>query len=138
MDFIEGCEIVDYEKAYDRALKAISDLAQDAKMAGVSIGIENVWNKFLLSPLELRSFIDAVGSNYVGSYLDVGNIVHSGYPEQWIRIHKYRVRRCISKITAGQPEDFMDLLIYLLGMWIILLLWKHCKRSATAIMLLEK
>lgn len=113
VDFIEGCEVVDYEKAYDRALKAISDLAQDAKMAGVSIGIENVWNKFLLSPLELRSFIDAVGSNYVGSYLDVGNIVHSGYPEQWIRILYHRIKKVHFKDyrrAAGGLHGFVDLL----------------------------
>lgn len=119
VDFIEGCEVVDYEKAYDRALEAISHLAKDAEQAGVSIGLENVWNKFLLSPLELRTFIDTVGSSYVGSYLDVGNIVHSGYPEQWIRILGHRIKKCISRITVGRLVGFTDLLICSLGMWII-------------------
>lgn len=113
VDFIEGCEVVDYEKAYDRALSAISDLAVDAKAAGVSIGIENVWNKFLLSPLELRTFIDTVGSDYVGSYFDVGNVVHSGYPEQWIRILGHRIKKVHFKDyrrTAGGLHGFVDLL----------------------------
>lgn len=113
VDFIEGCEVVDYEKAYDRALEAISHLAKDAEQAGVSIGLENVWNKFLLSPLELRTFIDTVGSSYVGSYLDVGNIVHSGYPEQWIRILGHRIKKVHFKDyrrTAGGLHGFVDLL----------------------------
>jgi L-ribulose-5-phosphate 3-epimerase len=113
VDFIPGCEVVDYERAYDRALAAITSLAPEAEKTGVSIGIENVWNKFLLSPLELRGFIDAAGSPYVGSYLDVGNIVHSGYPEHWIRILGSRIKRVHFKDyrrTAGGLHGIVDLL----------------------------
>lgn len=52
----------------------------------IQVGIENVWNKFLLSPLEMRNFIDEIGSPFVGAYLDVGNVLYCGYPEQWIEI----------------------------------------------------
>lgn len=113
VDFIPGSEVVDYDKAYDRALEAISALAGDAQAAGVSIGIENVWNKLFLSPLELRSFIDTIGSPYVGSYLDVGNIVHSGYPEQWVKILGSRIKRVHFKDyrrQAGGLHGFVDLL----------------------------
>lgn len=113
VDFIPGSEIVDYDKAYDRALEAITSLASDAEAAGVAIGIENVWNKFLLSPLEMRSFIDAVGSSYVGAYFDVGNVVHSGYPEQWIRILGSRIKKVHFKDyrrQAGGLHGFVDLL----------------------------
>lgn len=113
VDFIPGCEVVDYDKAYDRALEAIGALALEAEKAGVSIGIENVWNKFLLSPLEMRSFIDSVGSSYVGSYLDVGNVVHSGYPEQWVRILGNRIKKVHFKDyrrDAGGLHGFVDLL----------------------------
>ncbi|OMF32947.1 sugar phosphate isomerase/epimerase [Paenibacillus sp. FSL H8-0259] len=113
VDFIPGSEVVDYDKAYDRALEAIGGLALEAAKTGVSIGIENVWNKFLLSPLEMRSFIDSVGSSYVGSYLDVGNIVHSGYPEQWIRILGHRIKKVHFKDyrrEAGGLHGFVDLL----------------------------
>lgn len=113
VDFIPGCEVVDYERAYDRALAAISSLASEAKNTGVSIGIENVWNKFLLSPLELRTFLDAVGSPFVGSYLDIGNIVHSGYPEHWIHILGSRIKRVHFKDyrrEAGGLHGFVDLL----------------------------
>ena len=56
------------------------------------IGIENVWNKFLLSPLELRDFIDRAKSEYVGSYFDVGNVLVTGYPEHWIEILGARIK----------------------------------------------
>lgn len=113
VDFIKGSEVIDYEKAYERALEAISKLASEAEAVGVSIGIENVWNKFLLSPLEMRSFLDAVGSDFVGSYFDVGNVVHAGYPEQWIRILGKRIKKVHFKDyrrQAGGLHGFVDLL----------------------------
>ncbi|WP_308637933.1 sugar phosphate isomerase/epimerase family protein [Paenibacillus silvisoli] len=113
VDFIPGSEVVDYDRAYDRALACISELASDAKAAGVSIALENVWNKFLLSPLELRTFIDTVNSEFVGSYFDVGNVVHSGYPEQWIRILDKRIKKVHFKDyrrEAGGLYGFVDLL----------------------------
>lgn len=113
VDFIPGFPVVAYDKAYDRALEAVSALSADARAAGVSIGLENVWNHFLLSPLELRAFIDAVGSPYVGSYLDIGNIVQSGYPEQWISILGPRIKRVHFKDyrrQAGGLHGFVDLL----------------------------
>lgn len=113
VDFIPGSEVVPYDIAYDRALEAITKLAPEAEAAGVSIGIENVWNKFLLSPLEMRGFIDAVGSKYVGSYFDVGNTVYSGYPEHWIRILGDRIKKVHFKDyrrQAGGLHGFVDLL----------------------------
>jgi len=113
VDFIPGAEVVPYDKAYDRALEAIGSLVPHAESAGVSIAIENVWNKFLLSPLELRTFIDAHGSRYVGSYFDVGNVVHSGYPEHWIRILGDRIKKVHFKDyrrQAGGLHGFVDLL----------------------------
>lgn len=79
-------ENIPYEVAYERALAALKELARDAEHQGVQIGVENVWNKFLLSPLEMRDFIDEIGSEYVKVYFDVANILAYGYPDQWIRI----------------------------------------------------
>ncbi|REK71694.1 sugar phosphate isomerase/epimerase family protein [Paenibacillus paeoniae] len=113
VDFIPGSEVVSYELAYDRASEAIGRLVPYATEAGVSIAIENVWNKFLLSPLELRGFIDAYSSPFVGSYFDVGNVVHSGYPEQWIRILGHRIKKMHFKDyrrQAGGLHGFVDLL----------------------------
>ena len=80
-----------YDVVYDRALDAMRDGAKYAEECGVNIGVENVWNKFLLSPLEYRDFIDKVGSPYVKAYFDVGNVVYDGWPEQWIDILGSRI-----------------------------------------------
>ncbi|PYE49042.1 sugar phosphate isomerase/epimerase [Paenibacillus barcinonensis] len=113
VDFIPDSEVTDYEVAYERAQKAIASLLPYAESAGVSIGIENVWNKFLVSPLELRTFIDSFQSKYVGSYFDVGNAVQNGYPEQWIRILGHRIKKVHFKDyrrQAGGLHGFVDLL----------------------------
>ena len=113
VDFIPGSEVTDYEYAYNRAQESIAKLVPFAQSANVSIGIENVWNKFLLSPLELRGFIDSFGSSYVGSYFDVGNVVQNGYPEQWVRILGNRIKKVHFKDyrrQAGGLHGFVDLL----------------------------
>jgi hexulose-6-phosphate isomerase len=113
VDFIPGAEVTDYERAYERALESIAGLVPFAENAGVSIAIENVWNKFLLSPLEMRTFIDAAGSSFVGAYFDVGNAWHNGYPEQWIRILGHRIKKVHFKDyrrQAGGLHGFVDLL----------------------------
>ncbi|MHA6480325.1 sugar phosphate isomerase/epimerase family protein [Paenibacillus sp. strain BS8-2] len=113
VDFIPGAEVVPYDLAYHRASEAIASLVPHAEAAGVAIAIENVWNKFLLSPLELKGFIDAQGSSFVGSYFDVGNVVHSGYPEHWISILGERIKKVHFKDyrrQAGGLHGFVDLL----------------------------
>lgn len=113
VDFIPDCEIVDYDVAYKRALAALKELVGYAEIREITIGVENVWNKFLLSPLEMRSFIDSVGSDYVGAYLDVGNVVYSGYPEHWIKILGKRIRKVHFKDyrkDVGSVAGFVDLL----------------------------
>ena len=75
-----------YKEAYDRSQKVIRErilpLAQELK---IIVGIEEVWNKFLLSPLEFAAYVDSFGSPWVRAYFDVGNIVFYGYPQDWIR-----------------------------------------------------
>ena len=113
VDFIPGCEVVDYDTAYERALCAMKELASYAESKKVCIGIENVWNKFLLSPLEMRDFIDRIGSPYVGAYLDVGNVIYSGYAEHWAKILGSRIKKVHFKDyrrEAGGIAGFVDLL----------------------------
>ena len=113
VDFIPDAEVVSYDKAYDNALEALRELKAVAESYKVSIGIENVWNKFLLSPLEMRDFIDKIDSPFVGSYFDVGNVLYSGYPEQWIRILGSRIKSVHFKDfrrSVGTLSGFVDLL----------------------------
>ncbi len=111
--FIPESEVVPYDVAYDRALESVSALASVAEGYKVNIGLENVWNQFLVSPLEMRGFIDAVGSKYVGSYFDIGNVVYNGFPEHWISILGSRIKKVHFKDyrrAAGGLHGFVDLL----------------------------
>ena len=84
---------VPYDQAYYRTQEALKELAPIAEEYQVSIGVENVWNKFLLSPLEFARYLDEIDSPYVGAYFDIGNVLVIGYPDQWIRILGKRIRK---------------------------------------------
>lgn len=112
-DFVSGGEVVPYDIAYERSLEALRELAPHAALRKVRIGVENVWNKFLLSPLEMRNFIDEANSPWVGAYFDVGNVLATGYPEQWIAILRERICRVHVKDfrkSVGTLDGFVDLL----------------------------
>ncbi len=111
--FLENSPVVPYDVCYERARAAIRRLLPTAEKVGVTLAIENVWNKFLLSPLEMRDFLDGFGSARVGSYLDVGNILLTGYPEHWIRILGKRIVRVHVKDylkSVGTVAGFVDML----------------------------
>jgi hexulose-6-phosphate isomerase len=113
VDFIPDSEVTEYDVAYDNALEALKGLAVEAEAHGVAIGVENVWNKFLLSPLEMRGFIDSIGSDFVGAYLDIGNTVLTGYPEHWIKILNRRIKKVHFKDfrrNGAGLSAFVDLL----------------------------
>ncbi|MDD3927718.1 MAG: sugar phosphate isomerase/epimerase [bacterium] len=86
-------EIVPYDEVYDRSSEILSALAGDAAEQGVVLALENVPGKFLLSPLEMRAFIDCIGSPAAAAYLDIPNCIHNhGYPEHWIAILGHRIK----------------------------------------------
>jgi hexulose-6-phosphate isomerase len=85
--FVNPPEIVPYAVAYQNAQAALRELAHGPAAAnGVHLAIENVWNKFLLSPLEFARFIDEIESPWASAYFDVGNVLRYGFPDDWIRI----------------------------------------------------
>ena len=105
--------VVPYDVAYDRLRRVLDDLVPYADKKKVAIALENVWNRFLLSPLEVRDLVDAYSSDYLGVYFDTGNIMLIGYPEQWIRILGKRIKRVHFKDfrrAVGTVEGFVDLL----------------------------
>jgi hexulose-6-phosphate isomerase len=113
MEFSHPEVRVAYDVVYNRALEGIGELVCFAEEHGVNIGLENVWNKFLLSPMEMRDFIDKIGSDFVGSYLDIGNTLYCSYPEDWIRILGSRIKKVHFKdyrVQAGGLHGFVDLL----------------------------
>ncbi|MCH2613492.1 MAG: sugar phosphate isomerase/epimerase, partial [Opitutales bacterium] len=82
-DFIPGCEEIPYNLVWDRATEFVQGALPLAKESGVSICIENVWNKFMLSPMELARFIDQFDAERVGRYFEVGPGLATGYPAHW-------------------------------------------------------
>jgi L-ribulose-5-phosphate 3-epimerase len=105
---------VSYDVAYERVRDALQELGLAAERFRISIAFENVWNKFLLSPLEVRGLIDSVGCAYVGINFDTGNVVHFGYPEQWIHILGHRLKgihlKDFRSSIGRYPDGVVDLL----------------------------
>ena len=102
-----------YDGVWERATEGLAPLLPLAESLGVTLGIENVWNKFLLSPLEMARFIDQFNSPAIGAYVDVANVLPYGYPEQWLRILGPRVAGIHFKDfrrAVGTIEGFVDLL----------------------------
>jgi L-ribulose-5-phosphate 3-epimerase len=84
--FDPNSEHVRYDECYKRSHDSIKSCVKTAEKLKVSMCLENVWNKFLLSPLEYRDFIDSFKSRYVKSYFDTGNVRLTGFPEHWIEL----------------------------------------------------
>jgi len=111
--FDPAAPVVPYDVVMKRATEGVKKTLPTAEKAGVAMAIEPVWNKFLLSPMEMRAFVDSFKSRFVGVYMDVGNVVLYGYPEQWIRILGKRIKRVHLKDfkrAVGTADGFCDLL----------------------------
>lgn len=106
-------EEVSYAKAYERSRESLKELAKYAEEKKVGIGVENVWNRFLLSPVEMRRFVEEIGSPYVGTYFDVGNVLNFSYPEYWIEVLAETIRKVHVKdfsTSVGNINGFTNLL----------------------------
>lgn len=77
---------IPYDDCWRYAIDGLNALKTRAESTHLRIGLENVWNKFLMSPLEFRRLLEEVNSPQVGIWFDIGNVVVFGYPEQWVRI----------------------------------------------------
>ena len=82
---------VSYDEAYTRSQAEIRKVLPLAEELGIRIAFENVWNQFLLSPLEAARYVDEFENPRVGWHFDVGNIVNSGWPAHWIKILNKRI-----------------------------------------------
>jgi hexulose-6-phosphate isomerase len=86
-------EEVSYDVAWERSIAQLKKAVPLAKELGVRISIENVWNNFILSPLEAVKFLDDVGDPIVGWHFDIGNVGRFGWAEQWIKVLGKRINR---------------------------------------------
>jgi hexulose-6-phosphate isomerase len=96
---------VSYDEAYRRSQAEIRKAIPLAEELGVKIACENVWNQFLLSPLEAARYVDEFKSPAVGWHFDVGNILNYGWPEQWIRILGPRIQKLHIKEFSRKKRD---------------------------------
>jgi L-ribulose-5-phosphate 3-epimerase len=110
---------VGYAEAYTRSFAEIAKAVPLAESLGVTIAIENVWNRFLLSPLEAAAYVDAFKSPRVRWHFDAGNVANTGWPEHWVhtlgaRIVKVHVKEFSRKLrdekgpSAGFQVDLFE------------------------------
>ncbi len=104
---------VRYRDAYARAQEALFALEPYARSAGITIGVENVWNNFLLSPAEMAAFLDEIGSPFIKCYFDVGNVILYGESADWIETLGSRIA-CIHvkdfRRAVGNESGFVPLM----------------------------
>lgn len=98
-------ENVSYADAYQRSQEEIRKVLPEAQRLGVRIAIENVWNQFLLSPIEAARYIDEFESEWIGAYFDVGNVVNFGWPEHWIQTLGPRILKLDIKEYSRAKRD---------------------------------
>jgi hexulose-6-phosphate isomerase len=94
-----------YDEAYARSQAEIRKAIPLAEELGVKIAIENVWNHFLLSPLEAARYVDEFKSPAVGWHFDVGNIINFGWPEHWIPVLGRRIQKLHIKEYSRKKRD---------------------------------
>lgn len=96
---------VSYEDAYKRSQAEVRKVLPMAAEHNIKIAFENVWNRFLLSPLECARYVDEFESEFVGWYFDVGNVVTYGWPEHWIRTLGPRILKLDIKEFSRAKAD---------------------------------
>ena len=95
-------DIVRYDRALDRLREAINQMLPIAEDLNVDLCMENVWNGFFYSPIELRDFVDSFDSDRLGVYLDIGNLIgYQQYPPHWVELLNSRIKRV-------QIKDFQE------------------------------
>jgi hexulose-6-phosphate isomerase len=101
-----------YASVWTNALDTARRIAERAQRAGLNVALENVENRFLLSPREWTQFLDEVASPRVRMYFDVGNVLYMrlGHPEQWIRQlgRKYIARLHFKDASAGVVKYLLE------------------------------
>lgn len=88
-----------YGESIELTIKVFRELEGEIKEAGINIGIENVWNRFFMSPLDVAYVIDRIDNPLVGLYFDIGNMVEFSCPEWWIK-------ECAKYIKKVHIKDF--------------------------------
>jgi hexulose-6-phosphate isomerase len=98
-------EKISYADAYKRTQEEIKKLLPHAEKTGIKIAIENVWNNFLISPLEAARYVDEINHPLLGWYFDIGNILRYGWPEHWIETLDKRIMKLDVKEYSRKKQN---------------------------------
>lgn len=90
-----------YDDAYTNAVNSLKEIAREAEKLEVDLAVEFVWNGFLFSPLEMKRFLDEVGSTRIGFYFDPGNMAVFQFPQHWARITGAHIKMAHVKDWKG-------------------------------------
>lgn len=99
-----------YEDTWKRTSAELWKAIPYAAQAKIILTPENVWNKFLLSPLEMRAFVDQFKSPWLQSHFDIGNVMQFGYPQDWIPTLGRRIKRIHLKDFKVRTNEFVPLM----------------------------
>lgn len=97
-------EEISYTDAWKRSRTEIKKMIPAAERTGIKIAFENVWNNFILSPLEAAYYVDEFNHPLIGWYFDIGNIVRYGWPEHWIEALDHRIMKLDVKEYSRQLQ----------------------------------
>lgn len=98
-------EKVGYAEAWKRSTEEINRLKSAIDETGIKIAFENVWNNFILSPLEAAYYVDQFDHPLIGWYFDIGNILRYGWPEHWIEVLDHRVMKVDVKEFSRKKQE---------------------------------
>ena len=96
---------ITYQQCFERSIVEIKKAIPVAQETGVKIAIENVGNNFIMSPEQAVEYLDAINSEWVGWYFDIGNAGRIGPAERWIQVIGKRILRIHVKDYSAKPAD---------------------------------
>lgn len=97
-------EEISYKQAWTQSQIEIKKMIPIAEKTGIKIAFENVWNNFILSPVEAAQYVDNFNHELIGWYFDIGNIVRYGWPEHWIEVLDHRIMKLDIKEYSRQKQ----------------------------------
>ncbi|MCI0921356.1 sugar phosphate isomerase/epimerase family protein [Sphingobacterium rhinopitheci] len=98
-------ENMPYELAYNNTMQTVTELIPLVEKSGVKIGFENVWNNFLISPVEAKYFLEQINHPLFGWYFDIGNVLRYGWPEHWIETLNSKIFKLHAKEFSRSKMD---------------------------------
>ena len=93
--------VVPYKTVWENATKSLRSLLPLAEKLGVNIALENVWMRFLLSPMEWKLFLDQFESDRLGMYFDIGNCLLYAPAQDYVEILGPRIKAVHIKNWQG-------------------------------------